>query len=190
MTPEQIKELKKGIIMTAAYYGRDLKPEVVAMMADDLIDLPFDDVSKAYSDYRKDPKNRTMPLPAQIRDIVQPASTPESDGREGAARITQTIVKFGWANPTDARNFLGEHVWSVVESFGGWNYICTNHGMSIDPGAFHAQARERIIDVHRQTPRARHLELAAPEPGEMIEQSKIDKERVRQVQELLKHGGI
>lgn len=190
MSPDQYKELKKGIVLTAAYYSRDLKPEVVNMMADDLIDLPFDEVSKAFAEYRRNPKNRAMPLPAQIRDIVAPAANPESAAREAAAKITQAITRFGYSNPGPAKEFLGDATWSVIQTFGGWNFICTSHGVTIDPSVFHAQVRDRLSDVHREGKTFRHLSLASSEHGEMLEQSNLDKERARQIQEFMNKGGI
>lgn len=189
MNDQELKDLKKGIVLTAAYYGRELKPEVVSMMADDLNDLQFDLVSKAYAEYRRDPKNRTMPLPAHIRAIVQPVSTPEIEGREAAAKITQAIVKYGYSNGADARAFLGERVWSVVESFGGWNFICTSHGVTIDPSTFYAQVRERVTDVVRKPLSERHLSLAAPLDQESLNQSKIEQEKARQIREILNLKG-
>ena len=156
------KKLAYEIEGIAHYYSRKLDPQVLSMYVDDLIDLPLNAVIEAYRRYRRDQKNRTMPLPAQIRDIVQPASSPESEAREAAAKITQAIVTFGYSNGSDARILLGEKAWSVVQSFGGWNYLCTNHGGSINPVTFYAQVRERMTDVVRETPRFNQLEISGP----------------------------
>lgn len=184
-----IQKLKEAIILSASYFRQTISPAILEMYVDDLIDLPIDAVIESYKTYRRNQKNRTMPLPAQIRDIVQPEKTTESDARDSAARIQQAIVNFGHSNAKDARTFLGESVWSVINSFGGWNFICTNHGVSIDPAAFYAQTRERLNDVGRELRSTRHLSIAAPVAGEVTEQSNIDAERLRQITELLKQGG-
>lgn len=147
MTDAELKELKKGITLTASYYGRELKPEVIAMMAEDLSNLPFAKVSQAYLTYRRDPKNRTMPLPAQIRAIVDPQPTPEAEGREAVERIKLAIAKFGWPQGEAARAFIGEVGWRIVEGMGGWMRVCESDFIH-NPGLI-AQARNRAEDLVR-----------------------------------------
>lgn len=134
--------LKETIILTASYYGRTLSEPVLNMYADDLQDLPVDLVIEAYRRYRRNPKNTQFPLPAQIRGIVAPEVDPDSAAREIAARITAAIPKFGWCNSNEARAYIGEVGWAVVERQGGWMYLCQHHGLELDPTAFQAQARE------------------------------------------------
>ena len=134
--------LKEAIILTAAYYGWNLSEPVLAMYLDDLEDLPTGEVIAAYRDWRKNPKNKAFPLPAQIRGMVRPEVDADAAAKEISARISGAIVKFGYANSPDARAFIGEVGWQVVERFGGWSHICQNHGVTIDPTAFAAQARE------------------------------------------------
>lgn len=184
------KKLAYTLEATALYYGRKIEQQVLTMMIDDLIDLPVEQILEAYTMYRRNPKNRAMPLPAQIRDIVAPAANPESAAREAAAKITQAITRFGYSNPGPAKEFLGDATWSVIQTFGGWNFICTSHGVTIDPSVFHAQVRDRLSDVHREGKTFRHLSLASSEHGEMLEQSNLDKERARQIQEFMNKGGI
>lgn len=141
-----IQKLKEIIILTASYYNIQLKPEVLAMYAEDLSDLDPVRVIEAYKTYRRDPKHKTFPLPAQIRNLVAPVVDPEAQGREIAGRCVEAIKTFGWAQPEGARAFIGEIGWSVIKSVGGWNYFCEQHGLEIHPGQFYAQARDRIKD--------------------------------------------
>lgn len=134
--------LKEIIILTANYYDKKISPQLLDMYFLDLSDLPEPEVIQAYHDYRRNPKNKTMPLPAQIRDMIEPSIDPESAAREIAARINHAITKYGWSNETEASNYIGSEGWSIVERSGGWNYICQNHGITIDPGVFSAQIRE------------------------------------------------
>ncbi len=144
MTADEIKELKKGIFMTAKYYGRDLPGEVLSMMADDLADLGFSAVSNAYLVYRRNPKNKTMPLPAQIRDLIAPTVTPISSARAIVGRICEAIPKFGYVRSQEARVFIGEIGWDCVRRAGGWSMLCESDILS-NPGR-QAQMRDSMSD--------------------------------------------
>lgn len=140
-------QIKKAWSLMAAYYARTLQDEVLAMYADDLADLPAERVLEAMKAYRRDPKNRQMPLPAQIRDMIEPQETPEAAARDLASKISGAIVKFGHPNENLARNYIGEKGWAIVQRWGGWSYLCANHGTVIDPGQFYAQVRDHAVDV-------------------------------------------
>ncbi len=142
MNPQELLELKKLIVFVARYYGRPLEPDVVTMMASDLEDLPFDEVKAAYEQYRKKDKLMRFPMPATIREIISPEIDPDSVAREIASRITEAITSFGWCNGNSAKNYIGDIGWEIVRRNGGWASICQNHGVTIDPNSFSAQARE------------------------------------------------
>lgn len=172
--------IKEIIINTASYYNHTMRPEVLKMYAEDLEDLDPAAVIAAYKAYRRNPKNRTMPLPAQIRDVVCPTVDPEAMARELSGRSVKAIALFGWPQPEQARNYMGEHAWTAIEHSGGWAHFCREHGVSIDPGVFLAQAREtiksritygesniiRAIESHPNTPK--RLSLASSLPAEII----------------------
>jgi hypothetical protein len=164
-----IAKLKETIILTASYYGKALSEPVLAMYVDDLSDLPTGDVIAAYRDYRRNPKNVHFPLPAQIRGIVQPVVDPDSASREVAARINGAIVKFGSWRGEDARAYIGTVGWSIVESYGGWSALCENHGLSIDPGQFLAQARElaKARIIHSPTAIANVIGIETKRTGQL-----------------------
>lgn len=164
MNQEQRNRLGKIIAFTAAYYSRELQREVVSMMVDDLADLSFDAVEAAYQAYRRDPKNRAFPLPAQIRDIVDPEPTPEVEARDIASAIQGAIVKYGYSNEGLARQYIGPEGWDVVQRWGGWSHLCTNMGVSIDPGQFYAQVRDFATDAARFPGLRREFPTALPEP--------------------------
>lgn len=144
--------LKEVILLTAMYYGRTISEPVLNMYVDDLEDLSIPDVIEAYKTYRRNPKNSQFPMPAQIRGLVAPEVDPDSAAREIAARITGAVVKFGYANAPQAKTFVGEHGWAAIERSGGWHYVCTNLGVSIDPGVFQAQIREQVKSDLKFTP--------------------------------------
>jgi hypothetical protein len=141
------RAVKETIILTASYYNRQLSEQVLEMYIEDLADLDPTAVIAAYRAYRRNPKNLVFPLPAQIRALVAPDVDPESAAREIAARITGAITKFGWCNATEARAFIGEVGWGIVERQGGWMHLCQNHGVTIQPSAFQAQVRDQAASA-------------------------------------------
>jgi len=140
------QELKATIVHTAIYYGRDLRPEVLTMMANDLSDLDPTECIDAYTRYRRNPANKLFPLPAQIRELVSPGEFigPEVQAREIAARIIGAITKFGWANPSEAKGYIGPSGWDAVGRQGGWRHLCENVGVNIQPTTLQAQMRDQI----------------------------------------------
>ncbi len=139
------QQLAKTIKATATYYGRTLDPEVLSVMCDDLSDLDMGKCIDAYSNYRRNPRNRTFPLPAQIRELVNPEEFIDAQtlAREIASRIVGAIPKFGWCNAREAEAFIGEQGWSAVTRAGGWRYLCENtQAKSI--GILQAQLRDQL----------------------------------------------
>lgn len=138
--------VKEVIIMTAEYYRTTLSPQVLKMYADDLADLPEDKVVAAYRDYRRNPINRTNPLPAQIREMADPAAqvSIEVKAREIAARIIGAVPRYGHTNAKDAEFFIGPVGWRLVNRHGGWSHLCSNLGVTINSTTLQAQLRDQL----------------------------------------------
>lgn len=150
MNENQRKELGLVILSTATYYGRqNLDRGVISMMIDDLCDLEFEKVIKSYADYRRMPKNKTFPLPANIRELIVPNFSDESIGRDISARIIAAIPRYGYNNAVEASSFIGEIGWNIVKHLGGWSYLCENMGLTLNPSAFAAQVRDMATDHSR-----------------------------------------
>lgn len=126
MNEQEVKALKRTLVIAAAYYGTKIDNDVLALYVEDLIDLPFDKVNKAINDLRRSPKQTRLPLPAMIRNRITPYAEENADdeGRIAAANILAAISKFGHTNKAEAREYIGELGWRVVESFGGWAVTC------------------------------------------------------------------
>jgi hypothetical protein len=141
-----LSSVKKTIILTAEYYGKQLSETVLEMYAEDLADLDPTNVVAGYQQYRRNPANRTFPLPAQIRELVCPEEyiSVEAQAREIAARIVGAVSQFGWNGGKEARAFIGPEGWDVVQRQGGWSHICENLGVTINPTAFQAQLRDQL----------------------------------------------
>lgn len=141
--------LKALIVMTSAYYGQRLDDTVVEMYAEDLADLPLDAVRRALVEARRDPKQRTFPLPAVIRDKIQPFDNADADAKEAAGRIVAAVSRFGWNNVARAREYVGELGWAVVERQGGWETLCRT--LTEDNiGQMQAQWRDLALSVSKR----------------------------------------
>lgn len=154
MTTTERIQVGETLLLTGKYYGREIAKETLSMMLDDLDDLDFSRVIAALAQYRRDAKNRMFPLPAQIRAMINPEVDADAAAKEIAARIAGAIVKFGYNNSSEAKFYIGDIGWSVVQRFGGWTYLCQNHGSNIDPTAFMAQARELAKGAIMYSPEA------------------------------------
>lgn len=134
------------IITVAEYYGRQLSENVLRMYAQDLADLDPNEVVKAYERFRKNPANRTFPLPSQIRELVNPHEfvAIESQARETAARIVGAIKMFGHSNAKSAEKYIGAVGWDAIRRRGGWADLCQNLGENLSETTFQAQMRDLI----------------------------------------------
>jgi hypothetical protein len=98
-------------------------------------------VIAAIKSIRRDPKTTKLPLPAVIRQRIAPELSDDNMSVLAANKIWDAIAKFGWPNHKEAKTFLGELPWAVVEHAGGWVSVCQESG-SGNPQAFKAQLRE------------------------------------------------
>lgn len=170
MNEAEKKQVTQLFAITAAYYRAQLPDEVLKLYAEDLSELTYAEASAAIGAYRRDPKNRAMPLPAQLIAIAKPATDPLAYGREVAGRCVKAIGLYGWPQPHKARAYIGEEGWQVIEEKGGWTHFCGQHGVDIDPGQFAAQTRDRVADqVEKKGIQPRVVELVAPERPQLEE---------------------
>lgn len=192
MNQLQRTNLQKAIYTASIYYNRNMPKDVLNMYCDILADLDYDRVMAAITEYSRNPKNIHMFNAAQLRAIIDPQVDPEIESREAAARITQAIVRFGHPSPKQAREFIGEAGWLAVERFGGWSYICENHGVTLDPTQFHAQARDvikgaikrREMGIEHQAP------SLGPSPKKQLDEPNAVKDLVSNIFEKQKKLGL
>jgi len=141
MTHQEKAEVKKLWVILSAYYRQELLDEVILMYTEDVADLPFKMVYEAMHNYRRNPKNRRMPLPSEIREMVEPAHIDDDlIAAEAVARIITAVSKFGNPNSGEAEAYIGSLGWAVVEKQGGWLNICANM-QAAEVGIFQAQAK-------------------------------------------------
>lgn len=124
MTEDEKKKLKAGYVALSAYYQRPMDDFVVRMYVDDLAPMTFSEAVEAMVNWRKNPRNKTVPLPAELKAISKPDLTDEQLALESVSRIVQAISKYGHTNEDRAKAFIGELGWAVVVREGGWPRMC------------------------------------------------------------------
>jgi hypothetical protein len=134
------------LIDMGRFYGYDLDKRRLELYAQVLGQFPEQLVLQSGREYVQNPKNDRFPVPPhKIMAKYLPAEiSPEAQAREIAARIVGGVTKFGWANSREAKAHIGPTGWRVVELQGGWQSICENLGVGLDPGVFQAQLREQL----------------------------------------------
>ena len=142
MNAQQKLDIKKRIVNAATYYNKPMNTEIVEMYMNVLQGFDYGEVCDAINRYAM--KGKFMFTVADLVAIMRPEPDEDAIAREVASKITKAITKFGWSNSSDAREFIGELGWKVVERKGGWNYICQNHGHILDSTTFEAQSRELV----------------------------------------------
>ena len=110
--------------MMTAYYQITLDDYILDMYASDLKDFSSADISNAFSTLRKDPKVSRFPMPAKIISVLSPKTTDLDNSNEVAQRIFGAVKKFGWSNREDAKTYIGDLGWKVVDMTGGWGQLC------------------------------------------------------------------
>lgn len=151
MTDDEKRRLKSLIVTTNLYYGKQMDDAVILMQVADLEDLLFMHVARAFQEYRRNPLNRSAPLPASIRAAIVPELSGDQLAIEASNKIIEAMGKFGYTNPEKAREFMGELAWEVVVRDGGWRDLCqrTNHN---DLPVMRAQWRElaKVVRVRQE----------------------------------------
>ena len=138
MESSEKQKLKAMLIYLFTCYGRPAEDGVLAMYIEDLEEFSLDKISNAIKEIRRDPKIRSMPLIADIRSKCCPQENNKGSATIAVGRIIEAITKFGWPNPKEAREYIGELGWTIVERNGSWEEVCKLDGSQI--GIFRAQA--------------------------------------------------
>lgn len=145
--------LAKELINMAFMYGREnTTPEFYSTMIsslDKFFNLSLDKYLVAINSYMRDQKNKTFPSPMALRPYLEPELDSDTRGKLAAARVIEAVSKFGYTNPTEAKQYIGELGWNAVSRFGGWTYVCENLGVTIQITTFQAQARDLCVSADK-----------------------------------------
>lgn len=118
-------EYAKALIALAEYYNRPLTELQIAMYVEDLLVLSLEELNEAILIYRKNPRNTFFPIPSKLIECVRCSGDPESEATEAAARLIGAVSRYGYVNPREASEYIGEIGWSVVNRMGGWRNVCS-----------------------------------------------------------------
>lgn len=115
---EQVKIVALLAAM-AEYYGRQMSPAVLEMMADDLSDLSFEEVQAAAREHRRGPRGAFFPMPGEILAALggdsSAAATNALATLQGAIRDLGAYRQPEFADPLIQR---------AVIALGGWVEVC------------------------------------------------------------------
>lgn len=156
------------IALTFAYYnqGKSLSDALLRMYASDLSDLDEQSCLNAYHLWRRNPVNKTFPLPAQIRELVNPTLLDIDEAREAASKICAAVTKYGYVGAKSAREYIGDLGWRVVDRHGGWVAVCenmTSHNLPILQAQFRELALTQKKYMHIEN--IERLKLSGTERG-------------------------
>lgn len=123
---EKRAQIAGMLVKLAEYYGRTLTQNQVTMYVEDLVGQDIGQIHAAIFAYRKDPRNKTFPLPSQLEQIIHAPLQVSDDAHavEAAARIMGAVRSIGPYAPKHAERAIGELGWYVVERMGGWFGVC------------------------------------------------------------------
>lgn len=124
MTKEEQSALKAMIVGHSAYYSKKLDDHVVVMYVNDLLDMSLESIRNAFVEYRRNPKNRSMPLAADIRALADPKLQIEDEATITVSKLLEAISRFGYTNQERAMDYIGELGRELVKSEGGWENVC------------------------------------------------------------------
>lgn len=161
--------LATAISEAAIYFGKyDLSKEQITILINTIQKqfkiLCSEDVIKVVASiqkYLEDPKNKAFFSPATLKTYFAPELSIDAESNEVASRIREAVKKFGWSNPSASKLMIGSIGWQIVERSGGWQYICENLGLDLNPLVFHAQARELAKSLIEQ--RQKHIDAPSLE---------------------------
>lgn len=179
---EKLKTLRGIVIQNLTFYDAPVNEIKVKMFATELADLEVNAVAWAFARFRQEKGRRQMPMPADIRDKIEPSAvSDDAIAIEAVARIVESLSRFGGYRHQDARAYIGELGWEVVKRQGGWTQLCTEVGADTPIGVFQAQAikiAKSVLEHSRagtlgeapQLPRAR---IASDQPAKMISMTEL-----------------
>lgn len=142
---ENNSEIKNELLKLALFFRDDkLTKQHFDLYANTLKDSSIEDIKYCVNEYCRDPKNTFFPIPPTkiLKYLEKIQLDSNSIAVEISSKILQAISKFGYANETSAKNFIGEKGWRAVSRFGGWSYVCQEVGVSINQTTLLAQLRE------------------------------------------------
>jgi len=129
MNQQERDLLADKIVECAYYYGKnDLTKNDISLFINILnkfYNLEIHEYINIFDQYMFDVKNKTFPNASSLRAYTQNKKVSSiQKANEVAQRIFGSIKKFGYTKPNEARNFIGEEGWKLIQNRGGWYSFC------------------------------------------------------------------
>jgi hypothetical protein len=190
MTQEERQSVGEYWLGLAQMYGKDINRIAMKIMLDSVDDLPADGVVKALEGWARTSKLGRHPLPADIRDVINPPVDDRAVAIVLARKIDKAVSKHGWAwdhgiMGSNGIYFegggkvfstwkeavieeLGPIGWATISQKGGWLQT-RNSANEMDEQGFIAQTRDQIqanMQLERQGVDLARLEMPKPSANE------------------------
>jgi len=162
MTPEQKNKLALLYFQIGEIHSRTLSKDTLVTLVNAFNDLNFDDVYRELNSWLLNGNH--FPLPAHIRQKILPVKNESDDISESVNRSLTTVTKFGYCNSDQAKNYIGELGWQIIEGMGGWVHLCETLGSETPEGVMRKQMLDYGETVWKRVKRGEHnIPPALPE---------------------------
>jgi len=121
------KEIAKFWLNVSAYYRQTLPDEVLKMYVYDCKTTSMEELRFAFEKYRQTSQAAFFPLPAVLKNIINPPIDPDAEANCVPAIIFESMKRFGQYRGSEAKDHMGELAWQCVNGFGGWGHLCSNN---------------------------------------------------------------
>lgn len=139
-----MKKLSEMILVLSEIYGEEITESRLSAYTKVLDDLKDHELDIAFKSIMNNPWIKKLPLPSEIRNAARPELKPKEEAIQRLTLIKQAVKNFGWPNPIEAKEFLGDIIWSDIERLGGWKYLCESPSCNINNSIIYAQLRDGI----------------------------------------------
>jgi len=147
----------------AEIYGKTISTAAIIHMVESISDLDYMSVVQTLHDWSKTEKS--FPYPADIRAKIFPENSDKDDAQDVANFVISAVSKFGYTNPTKAKEYIGDLGWEVVSRMGGWKHLCETLTLE-NEGMLRAQIREYTFTVSKRAKRGElELKPELPQPN-------------------------
>lgn len=149
-------EIATTWIQLAILTGRQLNQSTLDLLLRSVEDLPQQDVLNVLNKWPETETN--FPLPAHIRAKILPVKNESDDISEAVNRALSAVTTFGYCNSTEAKMYIGELGWQIIQGMGGWLHLCETLGSETPEGVMRKQMLDYGETVWKRFKRGEHHE--------------------------------
>lgn len=187
-----LRDIKVLLHDNYAYFTAPLAPAQMAMMAEDLLPYPVDEIDTAMREWRvcgPPPGHKPRPpMPSDLIRIMRPTLDENAKANAIAATILRCVSKFGYISPSGAAEYMGPVAWQVVKMRGTWADLCRT--VTVDNfSLMHAQLRDSAKAVISQS-RAVGPRALALAPSETVTFGNAHRRKLSSISEVLSEAGL